>query len=216
MRARTQRTSFDEPSLVPLADMLTNTVGIMVFILIFTVLTAGGAVLVKRLPMEHATEQRSLTFICWDNRVYPFSEKLFRQFLEPLGKPEPTASGRQEFTDKFAAQRVEDAYVTLTGEVDRSGARTDLVIVCVPKAGAGETADELRRPGSAFQRALAAADRQKQFFMFNVRPDSIDAFGAARDAAAAAQVSTGWSPQLADQPIRFSLTGQGRMAKPQQ
>lgn len=37
------RSQFRQPTLVPLADMLTNTVGIVIFILVFIVLAAGGA-----------------------------------------------------------------------------------------------------------------------------------------------------------------------------
>ena len=104
----------------------------------------------------------------------------------------------------------------LTGEAEiesfGSISRLDLTLVCTPKEGAGETAEALRRPDSAFQHVLATTDRQKKFLMFLVRPDSIDVFGAARDTAVAMQFSTGWSPQVVDQPIRLSLTG-GRRPK---
>ena len=88
MCARRTQTQFDEPSLVPLADMLTNTVGISVFILIFTVLTAGGAIIAKRFPMEHSTKKSDVTYICWGDRLYPLPDELIEQFLKPLGEPE--------------------------------------------------------------------------------------------------------------------------------
>jgi hypothetical protein len=223
MRTRRTQAQFDEPSLVPLADMLTNTVGIMVFILIFTVLTAGGAVIAKRLPMEHSTKKSDVTFICWGNRLYPFPDELIEEFIKPLGKPEQSVSGFHEFVEKFKARKLENKYVKLTGEAEvettttLTGTRTglDLTLVCTPKDGAGETGEELQRGDSAFRRILANSDPEKKFLMFMVRPDSIDVFGAARDTAAVDQFGTGWSPQLGDEPLRFSLTGQGRRSKPQ-
>ena len=218
MRTRRTQTQFDEPSLVPLADMLTNTVGILVFILIFTVLTAGGAVIAKRLPVEHATKKSHVTFICWSNRLYPFPEELLDEFLKPLGKPEQSLSGFHDFVEKFKARKLENKYVKLTGEADINTMPTvtgtttslDLTVVCTPKDGAGETAEELQSNGSEFHRWLASTDREKKCLVFLVRPDSIDVFGVARDMTVAAQFDTGWSPQLGDEPLRFSLTGQGR------
>ena len=223
MRTRRTQAQFDEPSLVPLADMLTNTVGILVFILIFTVLTAGGAVIAKHLPMEHPTKKSDVTFICWDNRLYPFSDELVEEFLKPLGKPEISLSGLREFVKKFKARKLENNYVKLTAEAEiatmptMTGTRTslDLTVVCTPKDGAGETGEELQRSDSAFRRILDNSDREKKFVRFMVRPDSVDVFGAARDTAAAMQFGTGWSPQLGDQPIRLSLSGQGRKATEQ-
>ncbi|MBN1395264.1 MAG: hypothetical protein JW959_09590 [Pirellulales bacterium] len=222
MRKRRTRSLFDEPSLVPLADMLTNTVGIMVFILIFTVLTAGGAVIAKRLPMEHKTEKSDVTFICWNNRLYHFPDELVEEFLNPLGKPTVTLDGFREYVEKFKARKLENECLTLTGEGEIetastfTGTRTSMVLtlVCTPKDGAGETVVDLQGNASAFRGVLAKTNREKKFIMFLVRGDSIDVFGAARDAAAAKQFSTGWSPQIGDQPIRFSLTGGGRKAAP--
>jgi len=49
-RRRGGRRSFSGPTLVPLADMLTNTVGVTIFIMIFTVLAAGGGRRGKEAP----------------------------------------------------------------------------------------------------------------------------------------------------------------------
>ncbi len=213
-RNRNKAPQRDEPSLVPLADMLTNTVGIMVFILIFTVLTAGGAVIAKRLPMEHTSDKSDYTFICWGNRLYPVPDALIEEFLKPLGKPEKSTSGFREFAAKFRARTVEDRHMKLTGEADVADridrVLLDLTIVCTPKDGNGEGVDDLRRPDSRFREVLRGADPNKLFVMFLVRPDSIDVFGAARDVAAEMQFGAGWSPQRPDQPIRLSLTGSGR------
>lgn len=85
MRRSRRRAQFHEPSLVPLADMLTNTVGIVVFILIFTVLTAGGVVIAKRLPMEHPTEAEPAWFVCRNGRVFPMRHDLMERFKDVNG-----------------------------------------------------------------------------------------------------------------------------------
>ena len=56
MIRRRVRPQFHEPSLVPMADMLTNTVGVVLFILIFTVLTAGAAVVINELASRRETD----------------------------------------------------------------------------------------------------------------------------------------------------------------
>ncbi len=203
-----RRKQFHEPSLVPLADMLTNTVGIMVFILIFTVLTAGGAVIAKRLPMEHATKKQSRTFLCCRNRVYPVPEELMDRFVKDTEEARKSAKGFRDYIDRFKALVVEDANVKLTGEFQETP--FDLLMVCTAKEGGGESPAELAQPDSGFHRWLSKFDPTKQFVNFLVRPDSIEAFVAARDLAAGTQFGTGWSPQRADQPIRFTLTGGGR------
>jgi len=218
MPRKQTRTQFHEPSLVPLADMLTNTVGVMVFILIFTVLTAGGAVIAKRLPMEHATKKQDFTVICWGNRVYPMPDDLIHRFLKPLGQPEQSRSGFDEFAKKFRVQVVEEQQLKLTGEAEvietPAYVRLDRTIVCTPKEDKGESIADLKHPDCLFCNSLKQCDPNKQFVMFVVCQDSIDAFKAARDVAVGMQLSTGWSPHDPDLPIRFSLGG-GRKPIPQ-
>lgn len=217
MPRRRSRAPFHEPSLVPLADMLTNTVGIMVFILIFTVLTAGGAVIAKRLPMEHTSSKRDITVICANDRVYILPDALVDRFLNPLGKPELSRSGFAAFVEKFKGQVVENDNLKLTGEgeliEDPFTTRLDLTVVCNPKAAGGLTAGDLKSPDGPLAAMLRESDPEKQFVMFLVLPDSIEAFRAARDVAAGMNFATGWSPQRPNEPIRLSLTG-GRKPKP--
>jgi hypothetical protein len=218
MRKRRSRVKFHEPSLVPLADMLTNTVGITVFILIFTVLTAGGVVMVKRLPLEHTTEAEPLHFVCTGGRVLPLdAENLGVRFMDPLGKPK----GGYEFqawTNKFNAQRIEDDFFVVTGDaqyIDLGFYRTIYpVIVFTPREGTGDTANDLRAAASSFRKVLKENQPTNRFVNFLVRPDGVDIFLAARSVAIdEMNYSTGWSPLPQDKPIRFGSGG--RASKPQ-
>jgi hypothetical protein len=57
MRRTHLRRNSHEPTLVPMADMLTNTVGIVIFILIFIVLATGGVGVAKGLPRKLSPEK---------------------------------------------------------------------------------------------------------------------------------------------------------------
>jgi hypothetical protein len=214
---RRRRKHFHEPSLVPLADLLTNTVGIAIFILIFTVLTAGGAAIAKRLPMEHATSTDPLRFFCTAGRVLPLDEKLSDRLTKDLGKP--TYDTAHDWVQRFNAGRIEDPHFVVTGEgavmevfMSRS---LDLTAIYTPKPEAGEAAAVAAEAGSAFRRRLAAENPAKKFAHFNVAPDGIAAFVAARAVAHELGFETGWRPIGAGEPLRFSLSGGGQRATAQ-
>jgi hypothetical protein len=182
-RRRRGGTQFHEPSLVPMADMLTNTVGVVLFILIFTVLTAGGAVLTKRLPLERPTKAKPMRFLCVHGRIAPLNDDAaIEEFLRPMGR-----SVTDEFVSRFKQRHVETPEYVLTGEVGHG-----LVIIFHPKPGVGETPNDLALPSSHFRAALAAANPRDQYVKFLIMPDGVTAFRAAREIASNGQFGTGW------------------------
>jgi hypothetical protein len=203
--------------------MLTNTVGIIVFILIFTVLTAGGVVLAKRLPMEHETSAEPMHFVCLGGRIMPINDDLTEDFVKPLGKP-TSYYQVDAWIGRFNARRMEDDYFVLTGEgeVERfdlgfyKSASLDLTVVFTPKENAGETVQQLKSDGSRFRQTLRAGAGKNRFVHFMVSPDSLEVFDTAR-AIAIAEMSfgTGWRPMNEDKRIRFNLTGRGSKAAEQ-
>ena len=222
MHTRRTEAQFDEPSLVPLADMLTNTVGILVFILIFTVLTAGGAVVAKRLPMEHSTKQSDVTFICWGNRLSYLPHTLIEEFLKPLGKPEHSLSGFRKFTGKFNARKLENEQIALIGEAGTetmpalngtTTSRCDAGLHAERRQ--GESGDELHRHNYAFRRVLAGTDEKRAsscFWCARTASTSSAPLAIRLPHFGSARVGR---PNLATSLYRFNLTGQGRMPKPQ-
>jgi hypothetical protein len=100
-----------------------------------------------------------------------------------------------------AGGRYGDAYFVVP-----LGARTMLQ----PRDGThGETAAELRGPGSVFRRRARAMDPETHYAAFIVRPDGFEAYRAAREALAELRpgVGVGWEPKLADWPLVFSSFG---------
>jgi hypothetical protein len=222
---RPARAPFHDTSLVPMADMLTNTVGVMVFILIFTVLTAGGVVIAKRLPLERKLEARPLHFVCAGGRLLPLdSGKLIDEFVDPLGRP-GSFYAVEGWLKKFNGRRTEDEYFTVTGkgeshytDLDIFGSRSvslTLTVICAPKDGRGETLAELKLEASRLRQILKNHQPTQRFAHFLVRPDGLEAFAAAREVAAGLGFSTGWAPLDADDPVRFSISGGGRSAMAQ-
>jgi hypothetical protein len=163
--------------------MLTNTVGIVLFILIFTVLTAGGVLVAKRFPVEQPTNRKPLFYFCSGGRVLPLDEQ------ELSERCRRTGDGRLE-TQEFI--------------VRASGLSTSFT----PRSGKGESVGQLREPDSAFRRALKRYSAEEYFLSFLVHPDGLEAFRAARELARGEfGFSTGWNPLGADEPVTFGPGG---------
>jgi hypothetical protein len=204
---RRRRAGFLPPSLVPLADALTNTVGIIIFILIFTVLTAGAVIVAKRLPFERLTSADPINVFCAGNRIIPVPEDLSDKFLEPFERS-VNAANIGSWVQRFNARRVETDDFLVRGEASRQPFRATIYIV--PKPEHGETSTEARVATSRYRAFLGSVDRSKQFVHLVVRPDSIGAFQVARDMAIEAGLGFGWWPLDVSAPIGLSLAGGGR------
>ncbi|WP_295431065.1 hypothetical protein [uncultured Thiodictyon sp.] len=223
MKRRPSVRKHQDLSLVPLADMITNTVGIVLFILIFTVLATSGAVVAKQFPMERETQAHPLYFICTGNRiVVAEAGVLTEEFMAGIEKLESFAQ-ISAWVEKFNARKVEKPDVTVTGLAvakfeESSDKRTFTPLLAVemtPAPDAGETVGELLSPTSRFRRLLGEYDPAHGYFAFLVRPDSIEVFQAVRNLVASAGFSVGWNPLSGDDPIRFSFSGGGAQLKPQ-
>ena len=215
-----RRESRTELSLVPMADLLTNTVGALVFIMIFTVLTAGGGVILKKLPLEKNTEAEPLNFVCEGGRIIPLdSDALAEKIRERWGEPPTLVSfddvlAFRAWIERLNTIQVEDDYFVAKGEGRFVGDTPIASVALTVKKGAGETEEDIAREDSAFRRALAAHKPEERFVHFFVRPDSLDVFFAARDMAIEqSSYRTGWMPLGQIEPLRFS--NYGRAAKEQ-
>ena len=196
MIRRRARPQFHEPSLVPMADMLTNTVGVVLFILIFTVLTAGAAVVTRRLPMERSTKATAVTFLCASGRIISMADldAPIKEFLRPLlkdGKPV------DDFVTRFQSRRLETDYLILTGDV-----QGEVAILVQPKPGSSESSADLADSISKFRTILAGLDPREKYARFLIYPSGVTAFRSARDIASSGTFGTGWDLFGASEPIR--------------
>lgn len=206
--------SFEEPSLVPMADMLTNTVGIIVFILIFTVLAASGGELIKRLPRERKTEAGPRYYVCTGGKVYRLDDalvdKLIDQFREDNSPPlaEGDTVGRTWTASDDALQlalRFRRQTIKYGSEPERRITRLSVIIT--PTEDGGEGPSELAKAGSKFRKDLKQTSKDKHFVMMWVQPDGVSAFRSAREIAVAEGFGVGWMPWSGDNKIEFGLGG---------
>lgn len=204
----------DQPSLVPLADMLTNTVGIMLFILIFVSLSAGGAVISRRLPIEHPTKKIPVWILCSGGKLVRFDPTALQRDLEK-GLGEPSFSTAENWATKFSSRKVETDDVQASGAADteyssnffQQSVRIKKSIAVRRKASRGDDEAAVKDRGSHFQLLLAEKDKKANFFFFFVEPDSIKLFRAARDQAVKAGFDIGWDPLGNGEPARFGSGG---------
>lgn len=197
-----------------MADMLSNTVGIMLFILAFTVLQSGGAVVLKHLPIEHESKGMPINFACWHQRLLPLNEAdLTKRLVERLGRP--SYESLSQWLSSFRNVRVDDRFFSVSGETDGNVWSPHLIAVYQPKVNVGDTLEQLKSGNSFFESQLRELHENgrsitdREFLYFFVYPDCINLFTSARDLAAHYAVRSGWSPATTDEPIRFSLTNNG-------
>ncbi len=196
--------------------MVTNTVGIMLFILIFVSLSAGGALISRHLPRERRTNAKAVWLFCSGGHLSAFDPEALRAPMEePLGPA--TLANAREWARAFSAQRLETPELSVRGDakalpVEGGGVRLAKYLLIRHKPAAGDDEAALRDPTSAFQKLLAEKNKSSDFFFLFVEPDSIALFRAARDRIAAAGFQVGWSPLGTGEPARISLSGSGREA----
>jgi hypothetical protein len=217
---KARRASFNEPSLVPMADMLSNTVGIMVFILVFTVLTAAGAMVTKHLPMEHDPGDRvAVFFICLGEQVLPLGtlddviDSLFDDHKPPSGGG---YSEWQSWTSWFDKRELDLPCFTVKGSAGVESFYVRASFACVAKPGTGEDPDQLQKEKSWYRSVLERYHPDNKFVYFEVYPDGLKAFQAARTVAHTMHFDVGWDPIEAGRDLRVNLGGGGgRTPKPQ-
>jgi len=220
MRRKKRRQGFFEPSLVPMADMLCNTVGITVFLLIFTVLTAGASVTPKRLPYEHAPKANDVSdFVCFGNRVLPLDvATLERRFAKVVHRPsELTFDNIDGFLQRLNAASVQDKYFTLSmnGQLVNAngGEALETSTLVQAKGNVGDPIPSLTKNDSLFKSQLNGSNPKEKFVFFFVYPDSIKAFEAARDIANQMHFETGWGDLPQGQPLTFGSGGRAMGAQ---
>lgn len=207
-RRRSKGSDVVQPSLVPMVDLLSNTVGALVFIMIFTVMAASGVVVLKRLPLEHSSKAEPANFLCEKDRIFPLdNEDLDSKLKRRWGRPS-SLFDIYSWIARFNGIESEDEHFTARGESSVSDGSYSFSILFTPKPGGGYSRDEIQNSNSAFRQRLARLNTKTQFVHFLVRPDAIDSFLAARKIAVdEIGLGTGWMPLDTNQPLRFVSRG---------
>jgi hypothetical protein len=172
--------------------MLCNTLGIVIFIMVFTVLTTGNAVTHTAFPMEKTdTGLKDFTVICKGNRICP-SEPAFYD-LERVAKARDN--------DNIMHWTYED------GNCKAHWVSGSFSVSIEAKADGGDTPGDVGAAGSTLLSLLAHESPNTKFVNFLVYPDSLGAFSAARTAARNAGFQTGWSAVPPGDAVQFRFGG---------
>lgn len=222
MRRRCKIETNDNSGLIPFADLLSNSVGIIIFVLAFTVIQSAGGLVPMKLPLERSAKgSSSVIYVCYNHRLLPLNTDISNSLFK--GLPTLSYDNASKWILKFNKKRAEDDYFTVIplGEASYAGnewdksAQLDLSASFYPKKNSGEAEEALNNEESQFCRSLSAIDSKKQFVYFLVYPDDVELFRKARELARTKYgLNVGWGPVGAEQPVRFSLSG-GSGIKPQ-
>lgn len=231
MTRRTRR-RIDRPSLNydSFLDTLTNTLGVLMFICLFTTLIASqsNSNAVVRTPLVSDTKKIPRFFEIRDNKItYIDDEKIGKEIeqltvnLPACNKPNLSTNSNpflsQNYAEQFSYYR--DCLRNRASRLVNFQSQTEYYNVSMVNASTfsllyepiedkvGESKEELSIDDSEFNQILAKLDPNKDYLAFIVRPNSFSTFREARDRAWTKGFNVGWEPHKNETPIIFGSGG---------
>ncbi|MEM7591964.1 MAG: hypothetical protein AAF383_10690 [Cyanobacteria bacterium P01_A01_bin.83] len=222
MRSRARRRNNNlSQNLDSFLDILTNTVGVLMFISLFVTLIATGSSpktrVIIQTPLASPTDKDQLWFEIKGNKVSHLNVRQIREEeIELTGNlPNCNKPGNVN-SDQYALRQrnYESCLLSVIGRQSNFRSNTENYRVRTSDGGVslvfepsspdiGETTSQLTAQNSQFKQILAQYNPEQDFLAFIVRPDSFEAFRAARKQAWDAGYEVGWEPHPQDAPIRF-------------
>ncbi len=220
-RARRRKNNVSQ-NLDSFLDILTNTVGVLMFISLFVTLIATGSSpktkVTIQTPLSSPTEKESLWFEIKNNKVSHLNlRKVREKELELSGNlpncNKPTSNPNS--SDYLSSQNDYQScllsilgrqgnFTTSTKNYEVKAVDKGVSLVFEPLSeDIGETSNQLAAKDSEFKQVLSQFNSNKDYLVFIVRPDSFEAFRAARKQAWAAGYEVGWEPHPQNSPIRI-------------
>ena len=223
MRSRARRRNNQiNQNLDSFLDVLTNTVGVLMFISLFVTLIATGGSSKSKItiqtPLSSPTDKESLWFEIKDNKVSYLDLRQVREKELELSSNLPNCnkpSGAVGSADYNLRQNnYQSCLFSVIGRQSNFRATTQNYNVRTVDEGVsllfepvstevGEATGQLNGTDSQFQQVLAKNDLNKDYLVFIVRPDSFEAFREARKQAWQAGYEVGWEPHPQNAPIKI-------------
>lgn len=209
-------------------DILTNTVGVLMFITLFVTLVSVESGTIVRTPLESSSQKSANFFEARKNQVtYIDTESVHTQMkqmfdsLPTCKQPEQLDSEDLSFYNDYLAQirYYQDCLAANLQEIKNFQIKTayyDVEILDLERLSRryeplenvqGESPKALKQTNSEFERIISQLNPQTDYLAFVVRPDSFEAFRQAREIAWKAGFDVGWEPKTAETPIIFSSEG---------
>jgi hypothetical protein len=227
-RRRNRKLVNPEQNLDSFLDVLTNTIGVLMFVSLFIALISVEASTKIRTPLVSKSNKVPYFFEIRGNRIsYLDNNKVndqiifARSALPSCDTPDMSPSS-DIYLNEVYRDRVEEyknCVNQATAKLKKFEAQTKHytvkfidanAVVYKPKsANVGESISELTKDDSEFQTIVSNLNPQTDYLAFIVRPDSFPAFRAARQQAWKRGFDVGWEPQLEKNPIAIDLFGSG-------
>lgn len=205
-------------------DILTNTVGVLMFMSLFITLVAVQSSTIVRTPLAKETNKKPNFFEIADNRViYLDTESADQQIKEFLGnlptcvRPSYISGFIDSYLDELRnyqscmehkLQQLKELRVeTKNYEVELVDLDSGAWQYNPKSVNSGESGKELTQVNSEYRRTLSQFAPQKDYLAFLVRPDSFATFRQVREIAWKAGFDVGWEPKTPESPIIFSSEG---------
>jgi hypothetical protein len=205
---RRHRRVTTEQNLDSFLDIMTNTVGVLVFVLLFVTLSAADATILVKTPMWSPTEKEAVLFEVRGDRVYHLDSA---RVVEELRSVVASLPRINFFTYEIVTRRIErfatftDNYrVRFVGSLSANGVSLEYVLR--PDA-TGTKLSTLRQPDEAYAKLLSSLKPEKNYVAFVVRPDGIATFHSARELALRRGLQVGWEPVEAKTALTFGTGG---------
>ena len=213
MRSRARRRNRGvSQNLDSFLDILTNTVGVLMFISLFATLIATGSSpktnVTIQTPLSSKTDKNSLWFEIQGNKVSYLN-------LRDVREKEIELTGNLPNCNKASGPgNYQSCLLSILGRQSNFRADTDSYQVRTVDRGVsllfqpktpdiGENTAQLTAANSAYKQVLAQFDPKQDYLIFIVRPDSFEAFRTARKQAWEAGYDVGWEPHPQKEPIKI-------------
>lgn len=227
MRRRRQRKPIlPTQNLDSFLDILTNTVGVLMFISLFITLVAVEAGDIIRTPLVSYSRKNPYFFeVRNDKIIYINDQEINRQIgylvdsLPECSRPNIPSNldvySYQYYLDEI--QEFTNCRENLVQQIQSFRGQTDNYTVRFYDANAliyeplsskvGESKEEISGDESQFSQILEQLNPQTDYIAFIVRPDSFAAFRTARNEVLDRGFNVGWEPHESDNPIVFGSGG---------
>lgn len=207
-------------------DILTNTVGVLMFISLFITLITVESSTVVRTPLVSNSKKTPRFFEIKENRITYVDDQAIDAQIANLLKSLPSCevpdlSKNSNIYDYqsylYQLENYEKCRLIMIDRLSNFQGTTDYYRVKFIENGSllyqpletvqGELSKEINEPESTFNQTLKSLNPQKDYLAFIVRPDSFSAFRTARKEAWEQGFEVGWEPLTSDTPIVFSSGG---------
>lgn len=218
-----------EQNLDSFLDILTNTVGILMFIGVFVSLLAVEASTIVRTPLVQESNKTSYFIELRNNSLidmehyFPIVQNKLDTFIKTL--PNCVEPSRPRGNSIYALERYVDRvrdYRRCQREITTKASNFKVAtehykvnfdfinsaeIYKARKKQKGESVEALEKADSNFQELLSELDPEEDYLAFIVRPDSFPVFREARKIAWEKGFEVGWEPYPNQKPIVFGSGG---------